>query len=229
MKTVGIIGGLGPETTAKFYLELVFLCQKNSTVARPPILISSVPIHYEMERNEILNGILEEGAASLLIDSAQKLEKSGADFLVMPCNSLSVFIERIRKSVDIPVLSIIDVTARFLKEKKITRVGILSTAVTRNMKLYDGPLGRYGIKVETVDDDQQTELNKTILNLICNSYTQEDKERLENAISGFVKKGVNDIVLACTDLQLLPIDNPRVNIYDTMKIFAKATVDIILR
>jgi aspartate/glutamate racemase len=54
MKTVGIIGGLGPETTAEFYLDIVFSCQKKDKTARPAILISSVPLPYQIEEDAIV-------------------------------------------------------------------------------------------------------------------------------------------------------------------------------
>jgi len=57
-------------------------------------------------------------------------EKAGADFLVMPCNSLHVFIDEIRNAVGIPVLSIIEETVRFLKANNLQKVGIVSTSAT---------------------------------------------------------------------------------------------------
>ena len=96
MKTVGIIGGLGPETTSEFYLDIVFSCQKKDRTARPPILISSVPMPYQIEEDAIEKNIGIERISPFLLTEAKRLEKAGADFIVMPCNSLHVFIEEIR-------------------------------------------------------------------------------------------------------------------------------------
>src|SRR3989338_6727859 len=106
MKKVGIIGGLGPETTSEFYLDLVFSCQKKDRTHRPSIIIASVPLPYKIEE-------------------AKRLEKSGADFIVMPCNSLHIFIKEIRNAVKIPVLSIVEETVKFLKKNKFKKVGIV--------------------------------------------------------------------------------------------------------
>lgn len=230
MKTVGIIGGLGPKTTAKFYLELISLCQKKSdTIARPSILILSVPIPYRVERKEILNGVVEEGTKSLLVDAAQKLEKIGADFLVMPCNSLHIFIENIRKSVNIPVLSIVEETVKFLRSKNVSTVGVLSTLVTKKKKLYETSLPASGIKCVLPSDQEQKRINAIILNLILGKYGDLERRGLTRIINCFSERGVKNIVLACTDLQLLAPDGSRVKIYDTMKILAAATAKEMFR
>src|SRR3989344_7926112 len=127
MKTVGVIGGVGPETTAEFYLELIFGCYQKNKINRPPILVWNIPLAYKIEEDLITKSEGEERYIPYLVEAAQLLEKGGADFLVMPCNSLHIFIEEIRESVKIPVLSIVEETTKFLKEKGIAKVGIIST------------------------------------------------------------------------------------------------------
>ena len=107
MKTVGIIGGLGPETTSEFYLELIFSCQKFNKVNRTPILIYIVPLPYDIEEDAIARSKGEERCVPFILDAAKSLERAGADFLVMPCNSLHTFIKEIRSAVKIPVFSIV--------------------------------------------------------------------------------------------------------------------------
>jgi aspartate racemase len=225
MKTVGIIGGLGPETTSEFYLELAFASQKLNRNSRPPILIYSVPLPYEIEEDAIAKGTGEERCLPFLIDAAKKLESGGADFLVMPWNSLHVFIEEIRKSVKIPVLSILEETVGFLKEKKITRVGLLSTVLTLKNKLYENPLRANNIEVTFPDDLERVKLGKIIHGLVSSRHNDKDREELMTIINGFETKNIEVVILACTDLQLLSPEHPRLKIYDTMKILADATVE----
>ena len=130
MKTVGIIGGLGPETTSKFYLEIIFSCQKLNKSKRPPIIISSVPLPYALEKDAIVNNSNLQKFLPYLITEAKRLEKAGSDFIVMPCNSLHLFVDDIRKNVNIPVLSIIEKTAEFLQKRSFDNIGIVSTAIT---------------------------------------------------------------------------------------------------
>jgi len=229
MKTVGIIGGLGPETTSKFYLDIVFSCQKKSKTNRPLIIIASVPMSYEIEEDVILKNIGIERYLPFLVAEAKRLEKAGADFIVMPCNSLHIFIKEIRDAVKIPVLSIVEETVKFLKKNNLNKVGIVSTLATIKNKLYENTFKENGIAYVTPDGFQQAKLGKFILNLVTGQRNNRNREELIQIINDFEKKDVDCVALACTDLQLLIPKHPRLKIFDTMKILADATVEEILK
>ncbi|MBI2662892.1 amino acid racemase [Candidatus Woesearchaeota archaeon] len=228
MKTAGIIGGVGPETTAEFYLEIIFGCYKKNKEQRPPILIWNTPLKYEMESDLLQKSSGEERYIPYLIEAAQKLEKSGADFLVMPCNSLHIFIEQIRQAVKIPVLSIVEETVDFLKKSKINKVGVIATSTSIKRRLYAEALEKEGIELVVPDDFEQAKMGNVIKNIILNRHANRDREEIIKIINNFEKKKVKNIILACTDLQLLIPHHPVLKIYDTMKIFAEATVNTIL-
>ena len=228
MKTVGVIGGLGPETTSEFYLDLIFSCQKKDRSHRTSIIITSVPLPYEIEDDAIVKNTGFEKILPFLVAEAKRLERAGADFIVMPCNSLHVFIKEIRSAVNIPVLSIVEETTKFLKEEGITKVGIISTSITLDKKLYESPFITNGIEQVRPNDFQQAQIDKIIHNLVSNRQGNKDREELMNIIDDFETRSVNHIILACTDLQLLKPQHPRLKILDTMKIFAGVTVRKIL-
>lgn len=228
MKTVGIIGGLGPETTSEFYLEVVFSCQRLSSTARPGVIITSVPLPYEIEEDLIMKNKGAERYIPYLVAEAKRLEKAGADFIVMPCNSLHVFIGEIRKAVNVPVLSIIEETVKFIKAKNLKRIGIVSTSATIQNKLYETAFTEEGIEFVAPDDFQQAKMGKYILNLVSGQQNNRDREGLIEIINDFENKNVDCIALACTDLQLLIPKHPTMPIFDTMKILADATVREIL-
>ena len=228
MKTVGIIGGLGPETTSEFYLDLVFSCAKKDKTARPAILISSVPLPYQIEEDLILRNEKAERYIPFLTAEAQRLEKAGADFIVMPCNSLHVFIGEIRNSVKIPVLSIVEETVKFLKREKMRNVGIVSTSATIKNKLYESAFAQAGIGYVAPNELQQARMGKFILNLVVGKQKNRDREELITIINDFEDKNLDCVILACTDLQLLIPQHSKLKIFDTMKIFADATVREIL-
>ncbi|MEI6843483.1 MAG: amino acid racemase [bacterium] len=229
MKTVGIIGGLGPETTSEFYLDIVFSCQKKDKTARPAVIISSVPMPYQIEEDAIAKNIGIERIMPFLTKEAQRLEKSGADFIVMPCNSLHVFIDDIRKAVSIPVLSIVEETVAFLKKENMNKVGIVSTSATVKNKLYENAFAENNITYVAPDDFQQAKMGKFILNLVTGQQKNKDREDLIEIINDFENKNVDCVILACTDLQLLIPHHPTIKIFDTMKIFVDATVMEILK
>ena len=229
MKTVGIIGGLGPETTAEFYLDVIFSCQKKSKTSRPAIIIASVPLPYKIEEDLIMKNEGAERCIPFLVNEAKRLEKADADFIVMPCNSLHVFIKEIRDAVDIPVLSIIEETVKFLKKNNLNKVGIVSTSATIKNKLYENAFAKNKIGYETPDDFQQAKMGKFILNLVTGMQNNKDREELIQIIDDFTKKNVDCVVLACTDLQLLIPQHQKLKIFDTMKILADTTVEEILK
>lgn len=228
MKTVGVIGGLGPETTAEFYLDIIFSTYKVSKEQRPGVIISSVPLPYQIEADLIEKNKGGERYIPYLTKEAQRLEKADADLLVMPCNSLHVFIKEIRESVSIPVLSIIEETVNFLKSKDYKKVGIISTSATVENKLYENAFKDADIDYVSPDDFQQAKMGKIIINLVTGQQRNEDREEIIRIIDSFDTKNVDCVALACTDLQLLIPKHESVPVFDTMKILADATVREIL-
>lgn len=228
MKAVGIIGGLGPETTAEFYLGVIFECQKINDVQRPAITIASVPLPFEIENDLITKNIGKERYIPFLIAEARRLEKAGADFLVMPCNSLHVFIEQIRQSISIPVLSIVEATVEYLKTNGYLKVGLISTSATIANSVYEAKLADNNISYVTPDDLQKAKMDRIIQRLVAGQHLNNDRETVHGIIEGMIQKKVDCVALACTDLQLLIPKSDTVPIFDTMKILINATIQTII-
>ncbi|MFT4308305.1 MAG: aspartate/glutamate racemase family protein [Candidatus Woesearchaeota archaeon] len=225
MRTVGVIGGLGPETSAEFYLEVVFGCQSRGGTTRPPILLWSVPGAYEIERDAIERNVGTERYRPLLVDAARRLERAGADILVMPCNSLHVFIDDIRSAVQIPVLSIVEETARFLVVRGIDRVGLLATDITIKSGMYERALTGAGVRVVVPDGLNQARIGRTVRNIVVSRHGNRDREALLSIVHRFAQLDVQHVILACTDLQLLIPQHESLDIFDSMKILVDATVE----
>lgn len=229
MKTVGIIGGLGPETTARFYLAINFACLKLNKQNRPPMLLWNVPLEYVIEEDLLKRNVGHKRYLPYLIDAAKRLEAGGADFLVMPCNTLHIFIEEIRKAVSIPVLSIVEETVIFLNESNIRKVGIIATTATLEKKLYESTFGENKIQQLTPSAPKQAKIGSIINRLVLNRQRTEDRDVLIRIIEGFADQEAEHVVLACTDLQLLIPSHDSMQIHDTMQILADATVREILK
>jgi len=225
IKTLGIIGGLGPETTARFYMEVVFACSKISG-KRPQILISNVAVTLSVEKELITEAKNEKNILPFLINAARQLEKGGASFIVIPCNTVHIFIKEIRRSVDIPVLSIIEETSNFLSKEKIKKVGVFATTATIKNKLFDENLKRRGIEIKIPDNSNQTKIGVIINRLVNNQQIRKDKDEFLKIIQSTNAKNV---ILACTDLQILEPKIQGIQIFDTMDILAKAAVREVLK
>jgi aspartate racemase len=229
MKTIGIIGGLGPETSAKFQLEILSLCLQNNKKQRPPFLLWNVPVDLKVEEAVITKNGNEKAFLPLLKDAAKILEKAGADFLVMPCNTLHIFIEDIRKSVNIPSLSIIDEAAKVLRAKNIKKVGILATSKSVSKNIFGKKLQENGIEQVFLKTADQVILDKIIHRIITGEKLPSDIIKVNKMIDQMVKEGARHILLACTDLQLIVKKHPKAEILDTMQILAEASANKILK
>lgn len=224
MKTVGIIGGFGPETTAAFQLEIVALCAAQKQRERPPILMWNTPIPLQIEEDLILKGKSADKFLPFLLSAAKRLETAGSDFLVFPCNTLHIFINQIRNAVSIPVLSIVDEMAMSLKKSNINKIGLIATKITVGSEIHSNKLRSFGIDTIIPSKEDQNHIDMIIHNILNQKDTDRTKKDLADIAQSFNKRGIRHILLGCTDLQLWFTNIPRLIIHDTMKVLAQATV-----
>ena len=224
MKTVGILGGVGPETTANFYLYVIAECQRLSRSCRPNILIKSLPIPYALEEAALLHGKNVEQYLPILMHEAKLLESSGVDFVVMPCNTLHRFETQIRNAINIPFISIVDVVASFLMEGSEQKVGLIATGITLEAQFYQVCFQKIGVDFVIPNNFQQAKIAKMIHGLVVGRYANNQRQVLIEIIEEFAKQGVSKTLLACTDLQALIPYHPTVKIIDTMQLLADEVV-----
>jgi len=226
-KIVGIIGGMGPEATSDFYLELTRMTQENCS-SRPSILISSLPIEFSIEENFIKKGTGKEEFFKWICDGIRSLEKSGVNFIVIPCNTVHIFIEKLRERTKIPILSITEETARVCSDKKFKKVGLLSTELTIKQRLYDKEFEKNGVKLIKVNDKDQKKLSNIIHKIVIDETGKEEQISLERMIEDLKNRGSEAIILGCTDLQILIKNDMGIEIIDSMHTLAKATFERLL-
>lgn len=224
MKTVGIIGGLGPETSAKFLLDLNFEFIGVLNKVRPPILLWNVPMDLKKEKRIILNGKEEEFFLGLLKDGAQRLEKGGVDFIVIPCNTAHLFIDEVRNSVKIPVLSIIEETAKALTRQSVQKVGLMATGLIVKKNLFGEEFKKHNIDVVFPNKDDQIKTNIIINDLVLGKNKKIHQKEFNSIINNFKKHNVFSVLLACTDLQLLNPKSEKITFFDTLKILQESTL-----
>jgi aspartate racemase len=224
MKTVGIIGGFGPETTAAFQLEIVDLCAAQNQRERPPILMWNTPIPLKIEDDLILKGESADKFLPFLISGAKMLEKAGSDFLVFPCNTLHIFINEIRNAVSIPVLSIVDEIAISLKKNGVDKIGLMGTKTTIQSNMHTNKLRTFGIDTVLPVKNDQVHIDKVIHNILNQKDMWQTKKALGKIVHNLKNRGVHHILLACTDLQLWFPKRTGLIIHDTMHVLAQATV-----
>lgn len=198
-KKIGILGGMGPEATADFYMKIINIFQ-NKFGAKydsdfPQIIINSIPLPdiVETETNE-------KEIEKMLIEGAILLERAGADFITIPCNSVSKFIPSMRTLLKIPILSIIEETIRKIKGNKI---GVLGTNYTLDNKIYENPLKIIKKDVILPNEVDRRELTSIIINILSNKDKKILGEEISKIISKLRERGCEEIILGCTELPLI--------------------------
>ena len=186
-------------------------------------MIYNLPFPFKVEDEAIVQGKNSHKMLPYLINGAKVLEKSGASFGILPCNTLHKYIKEIRNSVDIPFLSILDETAKELKKQKIKTVGILATATTAKERIYDSALKQQNIEVLYPTKTEQNQINKIIIELLNNVKSKKHSVALNKICNSLHKKGAESVLLACTDLQNIEYGS-LIPTIDTTEILIKASL-----
>lgn len=220
-KIIGLIGGMSWESTITYYQVI------NNTVKQhrgglhsAKILLYSVDFD-EIERCQA-SGDWDK-AAALLTDVAQRLEKAGADFIVICTNTMHKVVPQIQQGINIPVLHIAEATADVLEQHHIRNVGLLGTKYTMTQDFYKNKLIERGIEVVIPEDEDIKIVNSVIYDELCRGLiSPESKEKYLEIISKLQKRGAEAIVLGCTEIGLLiKQENVSLPVFDTALVHAE--------
>ena len=223
-KVIGVLGGMGPEATVTFYRDLILLCQEkfNSKYDDdyPNIIIYNLPVPDVVEGINKPKRVLETLEVGL-----KTLENAGADFIVMPCNTINYFYEDMKNMIKIPLYNIIEETTKEVKYKSLKKIGILATKTTIKTKLYDKMFKKYNLNIIRPSKRELKILNEVILNIMEGKFYKKDKKSIIKIIRKMQYQGAEGIILGCTELPLI-IKQKDVNIkvFDTITILANATI-----
>lgn len=217
------MGNLWPDMTNAFNSQLVKLCRKQIG-EMPKTFIAWVPLPNEVEEKGIKEGKLEE-CLPYLIETAQTLERAWVTFVIMACNTLHVFAQQIQESINIPFISLIDITCEYVEKLGISTIWVLGTTGSKTYGLYKIPLEKQGIRVIEPDNQEQEMINNIIHRLVTNTGKLGDEKILTGIIDNMKSGGAEIVLLACTDLQL--IIKPEDFIIDTMNLLVQKCADYI--
>lgn len=225
MKTIGLIGGTSWNSTIEYYRIL------NETVKEKLDSSHSAKcILYSIDFEDIkkpLNNEDWKAVAEILTDAAQRIEKAGADLILICANTLHKIADLIEENINIPILNIIDVTAEKIKEKNIEKVGLVGTRFTMEEDFYKKILEeKHGIKVILPVEEEREVLHSIISNELCSGIMkQNSKEKIKKIMDGLTKRGAEGIILGCTELPLIiKQEDVDVPIFDTTRIHATSAI-----
>jgi len=190
---------MGPEATIDLYSRIIKIWQKNGAKYDsdfPEILILNLPLPDIVENPE--NNKIKQ----MLLKGVKKLESAGSSFIAIPCNSACFFIQDMRKSVSIPIISIPELV-------KGEKLGLLGTEFTIK-NLYKNTI--------SPTKKQQKQITKIIMNILSGKKSQQDKKVLTRIIQDLKSKGAKKVILGCTELPLLI---KRSDVIDTIDVLSK--------
>jgi aspartate racemase len=229
MKTIGIIGGMSWESSKVFY-ELI-----NKKVRR--ILgghHSCQNIMYTVDFDEIVKLQYEENWKELdliMADAAVRLEKGGADIIVLCTNTMHLCKDAIEKSISIPFLHIAEAVGMEIKTRSIKTVALLGTRFTMEKDFYKKILNeKFGIQVIIPNEKDREAINTIIYDELVNGEIKdESREVYKSIIQKLEIEGAEGVVLGCTEIPLL-ISESDVSIptFDTTAIHADKAVEWVL-
>lgn len=220
MRQIGIIGGMGPAATAALHQEIISLCQQEYGCVEdedfPPIIISEIPIKDFGAEAHLSEELYQE-----LEKRVQQLAHDGCEVLVIDCNSVHVFIQRLRKTISATLLSIIEEISLAIPER-ISTIGILGSQTTHDKHIYEQVLKQ---EIVQVDDEQELQITKIIHHLMGGTQDKQDVERLNEYIELLEQQQAELIILACTELSLIKKELSSVApIMDSTRILAQAAI-----
>jgi len=222
---IGIVGGLDPETSAKFLLNVVTHVRK-ITGKQPNIILDNISVPTRLERQIIL-GEKSEELFELLKQSIDRVNKANVDIIVIPCNTVHIFFDRLQRISRAPLINIIGQT--MLAAKGCKKIGVLATTMTVSSGMFQKSCDKHQIKIILPNKKEQKKISKSIIKILNGRTNRKDKKFLESIIEKLAKKGAEAIVLGCTDLDLLINDKSEIKIIDSTKTLEDAVVNFILK
>ncbi|TKF33778.1 aspartate/glutamate racemase family protein [Enterovibrio norvegicus] len=228
MKTIGLIGGMSWESTSIYY-RLLNQQTRNTLGGHhsAKILLSSVDFA-EIEAFQRSNAW--DKSADALINEAQRLEKAGADFMMIGTNTMHKVAKEVSDAISVPLIHIADATAERLLKDKISHVGLLGTRFTMSEPFYKERIESFGITVSVPPVWQQDVVHEVIYQELCQGEVSvHSRKQYLSIIDDLKALGAEGVILGCTEIGLLVQQNhTTVPLYDTTELHAEAAIKLAL-
>ena len=236
MKTLGIIGGLGPESTLDYYQRIIALFRERTGDRHyPEFVILSVDLRKGldfMDANDL------SGMANYLLQGIDKLACAGAGFGIISANTPHIVFDEVAPKSPIPLISIVEATRAVAKARNLKRLALFGTRYTMQASFYPKVFAREGIELLVPDTQDQDYIHeKYFSELVPGKFLPETRAGLLAIVDrmkttsdppsqSYGEAGIDGVILAGTELPLIlrdPIHNG-IPFLDTTKIHVEAAV-----
>lgn len=207
MKTIGILGGLGPESTSDYYREIISAFNtKYTELAYPEIIIYSVNI------NELMQFVKVSAWGKLtewLLGKIQCIHNAGAEFAVIASNTPHIVFDELQALSPIPLLSIVEQTSKKAQKMGLKNLGLLGTKLTMESDFYMKPFIQKGMSVVVPTENEQKLIHHRLFSEIeLGIFKDSTRNELLDIAKRMVDQDTIDaLILGCTELPLILTKN----------------------
>jgi aspartate racemase len=226
MKTLGIIGGLGPESTIDYYGKIIALYrERTGDGSYPQFIINSINMKKGLDFMEANN---LAGMAEYLLEEIGKLARAGATFGLISANTPHIVFDQVASKAPIPLISIVEATCAAAKARTLKRLALFGTRYTMQATFYPKVFSREGIELLVPGMGDQTYIHDKYLNeLVSGKFLSETRATLLAIVDRMkARHDIDGVILAGTELPLILRDREHTGIpfLDTTEIHCEAAV-----
>ena len=230
MKMLGIIGGVGPESTIEYYQNIIALYrERQRDGSYPEFIINSVDLKKGLDFMAANN---LTGMADYLLEEIGKLARAGANFGLISANTPHIVFDQVASKSQIPLISIVEATCASAKARGLRRLALFGTRFTMQGTFYPKVFSREGIELVVPDPKEQDYLHDKYLNeLVPGKFLPETRVGLLAIVDRVkAKSDIDGVILAGTELPLILRDDSHngIPLLDTTKIHCEAAVAAML-
>ena len=230
MKTLGMIGGLGPESTVDYYRMIIAAYrEQRQDGSYPAIIINSIDL------NQVRDLVTANALADLtehLVAEVQRLARAGADFGLLTANTAHIVFDDIRRQSPIPLISIVEATCDAARVLGLKKLGLLGTRFTMQGRFFPDVFARAAMTLAVPAEDEQTYIHEKYMDDLVNGiFLPETRDRLMQIIGRLKEREhIDGVILGGTELPLLLRDaaGQHIPFLDTTRIHVKAAVSEML-
>ena len=226
MKTLGIIGGLGPESTIDYYGKIIALFrERTGDGSYPQFIINSINLKKGLDFMDANN---LTGMADYLVEEIGKLARAGATLGLISANTPHIVFDDVASKSSIPLISIVEATCAAAKLRKLKRLALFGTRYTMQATFYPKVFSREGIELLVPDPEDQTYIHNKYLNeLVPGQFLPETRAGLLAIVDRMkTASDIDGVILAGTELPLILRDSEHngIPLLDTTEIHCEAAV-----
>lgn len=229
MKTIGLVGGMSWESTQEYYR-----IANERVKARLGGFHSARIVMYSVDFDEVesrQHAGRWDDLTTLMIDAAQRVEAAGADCLLICTNTMHLMANDVQRAIGIPLLHIVDVTAKAVRARGFGKVGLLGTRFTMEKDFYKGRLAeKHGLEVLVPEEKDREVIHSILYHELClGAVTDASKQAFRRIIAGLEARGAQGVILGCTEIPLIVKQaDYALPLFDTTTLHAEAAVDFAL-